>query len=450
MTTSTVATIHSELLPAGGGGKATTCQLVVIEGPDMGRALRVEGAHPFVVGTDEGCDLRLTDDRVSGRHLSIERVEGGYLVRDLGSRNGTIVQGAVIAEAVLGPGATLKLGRSFVRLQALPQAVEIAPSQARRFGELVAESLAMREVFAVLELAAGSDVSVLLEGETGVGKELAARAIHEASARRRGPFVAIDCSALPETLVDSELFGHVKGAFTGASSARKGAFLRADGGSLFLDELGSIPPPVESRLLRALEERSIRPVGADVERKVDVRVIAASRHDLLARVTEGTFRPDLYYRLSVVRVTIPSLRQRREDIAPIVAELLRRRGLEPGRVAGATLDRLFAFDWPGNVRELRNAVDRAIALSPGARSFEDLKLEPGAGPLASGAPLAVRSDLPFAEAKAALLAEFERRYLADVLGRAEGNISAAAREAGLDRGHLRELARRHGLISDSG
>jgi DNA-binding NtrC family response regulator len=446
MTTSTVATIHSELLPAG-AGRSTPCQLVVIEGPDMGRALRIEGAT-LVVGTDPGCDLRLTDDRVSSRHLSIERIEGGYLVRDLGSRNGTVVQGVAIAEARLAPGATLKLGRSFVRLQTLPQAVEIAPSQARRFGELVAESLAMREVFAVLELSAGSDVSVLLEGETGVGKELAARAVHEASARRRGPFVAIDCSALPETLIDSELFGHVKGAFTGATGPRKGAFQRADGGTLFLDELGSVPPAVESRLLRALEERAVRPVGADAERAVDVRLIAASRQDLLARVTEGTFRPDLYYRLSVVRVTLPPLRRRREDIAPIVAELLRRRGLEPGRVAGPALDRLFAHEWPGNVRELRNVVDRALALTPGARCFADLRLDPGPEGPAPGAPLGVRSDLPYAAAKAELLAAFERRYLADVLGRSGGNISAAARAAGIGRKHLRELARRHGLVSD--
>jgi len=446
MTASTVATHHSEAFPSRTGApRSAVCQLVVIEGPDMGRALRVEGDE-VLVGTDEACDLRLTDDRVSARHLAVRRGEGGYEVRDLGSRNGTIFQGSALAEAVLQAGATLKLGRSFLRFQPIPQAIEVTPSQSRRLGEMVAESLAMREVFAVLELAAGSDVSVLLEGETGVGKELAARAVHETSPRRRGPFVAVDCSALPETLIDSELFGHVRGAFTGATGSRKGAFQRADGGTLFLDELGSIPAAVEARLLRAVEERVVRPVGADSERAVDVRIIAASRQDLLARVTEGSFRPDLYYRLSVVRVIIPPLRQRREDIAPIVVELLRRRGVEVESGHGPWLDRLYAYHWPGNARELRNVVDRALALSPGASSIDELRLDPGSEALGGVRSLAVRSDLPFSEAKKVLIEAFERLYLEDLLGRCEGNLSAAARAAGLDRKHLRLLARRHGLI----
>lgn len=446
MTTSTVATHHSEVFPNRGRGTTPVeCQLVVIEGPDMGRALRVE-TEALIVGTDEVCDLRLTDDRVSGRHLSVLRMPSGYEVKDLGSRNGTIYQGSALTEAVLRPGATLKIGRSFLRLQPMPQAIEVSPSQSRRLGEMVAESLAMREVFAVLELAADSDVSVLLEGETGVGKELAARAVHEASSRRRGPFVAVDCSALPETLIDSELFGHIKGAFTGATGSRKGAFQRASGGTLFLDELGTIPSHVEARLLRAVEERVVRPVGADTERPVDVRIIAASRHDLLARVTEGSFRPDLYYRLSVVRVIIPPLRQRREDIAPIVQELLHRRGFEADSTTGPWLDRLFAHEWPGNVRELRNLVDRALALAPRAQSIEDLNLDPEQTHIGQGEPLVIRTDLPYAEAKQQLLEVFERRYLTDLLGRCGGNLSAAARESGLDRKHLRTLARRHGLV----
>jgi DNA-binding NtrC family response regulator len=439
----TVATVHSEGL-LGGEGSAGS-QVLVIEGPDMGRAARITES-PLVVGTDDDAGLRLTDDRVSGHHLSIAIDDGGFAVRDLASTNGTFYEGSQITDAKVGAGATLKLGRTVLRVQPLPQSLEVTPSQSRRFGELVAESLAMRELFAVLELAAQSEVTVLLEGETGVGKELAARGLHEESPRRRGPFVALDCSSLPTGLVESELFGHVRGAFTGASRGRKGAFLRADGGTLFLDELDSVPLEVQSRLLRAIEERIVRPVGSDEEKEVDVRLVAASQRDLSVRIADGSFRPDLYYRISVIKAVVPPLRSRREDIAPIVAELLRRRGRDLGAVDGEPLARLFAHDWPGNVRELRNVVDRALVLSPGAERFEDLKLSVGEGALET--ELAVRTDLSFGEAKQLVVDAFERRYLADLLERTDGNLSAAAREAGMDRKHLRTLAQRHGLLSD--
>lgn len=436
---STVATAHGEALPSGRG----EAQLVVVEGPDLGRAMRID-ARPCLVGSDAHCDLVLTDERVSRRHFSIEAREGRFVVIDLGSRNGTVYEGSAVTEAVLPFGATLKCGHTFLRIVPRSAELEVRPSAARRFGELVGESLAMREVFAVLELAAKSDVTVLLEGETGTGKELAARALHEQGARRGKPFVAIDCGALPENLVESELFGHLKGAFTGAQGDRAGAFRRAEGGTLFLDELDGVPLDVQARLLRAIEERRVRPVGADAEVAVDVRVIAGARVELAQRVAEGAFRPDLYYRVSVLRVSLPPLRARREDIAPIVAALLRLRGLEPGPVSGPGLDRLFAHDWPGNVRELRNAIDRALALQPTARSFADLRLRVGA-PSGEGDPLAVRSELPFAEAKQRVVDAFERRYLDELLARHDGNLSAAARDAGLDRKHLRTLLAKHGL-----
>jgi DNA-binding NtrC family response regulator len=303
----------------------------------------------------------------------------------------------------------------------------------------------MREVFAVLERVAGSDATLLVEGETGTGKELVARAIHEASPRRRGPFVAVDCGALPEGLLESELFGHVRGAFTGAANARVGMLVRADGGTLFLDELGRITPTLQARLLRVLEERVVRPLGGDTERAVDVRVIAASRDDLDAEVAAGRFRPDLLYRLAVVRVALPPLRARREDIPLLVRTLLDRRGLADTTPSGAGLDRLIAHGWPGNVRELRNVIDRALALAPGAQRFADLLIRIDAAPLA-GEGLAVRSDLPYAEAKAAVLHDLERRYVADVLARTGNNLSAASRESGIDRKQLRAMARRHGLI----
>ncbi|HEX4386724.1 MAG TPA: sigma 54-interacting transcriptional regulator [Myxococcales bacterium] len=438
----TIATVHSEIFP--GAEESARAELLVIDGPDRGRAA-VLRQSAVVAGSDPSCQLVLSDERVSRRHLEITPSDGRFVVRDLGSTNGTLYEGSLVSEVRVGLGATFRVGHSFLRIQPVARPLDIPPSQARRCGELVAESLAMREVFAVLELAARSDVTVLVEGETGTGKELAARALHDGSSRRRGPFVAVDCGALPETLLESELFGHVKGAFTGASGTRAGAFQRASGGTLFLDELAQVSPAAQARLLRVIEERRVRPVGADAEREVDVRLIAAASGDLSSRVAEGSFRSDLFYRLSVVRVRLPPLRSRREDIAPIVTELLRRRGLEAaGPIEGPGADLLRAHSWPGNVRELRNTVDRAFALSPGARSFAELhiSLESAGGDEA----VPVRADLEFSEAKAAVLHAFEARYLRDLLGRCEGNISQAAREAGLDRKHLRTLLRRHGLV----
>jgi DNA-binding NtrC family response regulator len=438
------ATVYSDILDGGTG--RLHCQLVVIDGPDRGRACRI-GDRDAVVGTDAGCELVLSDDRVSGRHLAIRAVESRFAVRDLGSTNGTWYEGSQISELVVPAGSTLLAGRTALRVEPEAQPLDLPPSQARRFGELVGESLAMREVFAVLERVASSDATLLVEGETGTGKELVARAVHEASGRRRGPFVAVDCGALPEGLLESELFGHVRGAFTGAAAERAGMIVRADGGTLFLDELGRVSATVQARLLRVLEERVVRPLGGDRERAVDVRLIAASRDDLDGEVAAGRFRPDLLYRLAVVRVALPPLRTRREDIPLLARDLLRRRGLPDEAPAGPGLDRLIAHGWPGNVRELRNVLDRALALAPGVQRFADLVIRIDPSPLA-GEGLAVRSDLPFAEAKAVVLHDLERRYLADVLARTGGNLSAASRESGIDRKHLRTLARKHGLVDD--
>jgi DNA-binding NtrC family response regulator len=439
------ATVYSEIIDGEPG--RLRCQVVVVDGPDRGRACRI-GDRELVVGTDEGADLRLSDERVSGRHLAIRPHDGRFAIRDLGSTNGSYFEGSRIAEITVSAGATILVARTALRIEPDAQPLDIPPSQLRRFGDLVGESLAMREVFGVLERVASSDATVVVEGETGTGKELVARALHDASARRRGPFVAVDCGALPENLLESELFGHVRGAFTGAAQARAGMLVRADGGTLFLDELGRISPTVQARLLRVLEERVVRPLGGDTERSVDVRVVAASRDDLDAEVAAGRFRPDLLFRLAVVRVGLPPLRSRREDIPLLVRELVRRRGLADEAPSGPNLERLVAHGWPGNVRELRNVIDRAIALSPGAQRFADLTLRLEATPVA-GEGIAVRSDLPYAEAKAAVLHDLERRYLTDVLARCGGNLSAASRESGIDRKHLRTLARKHGLVDDA-
>jgi len=424
----------------------------------MGQAASL-GGETLVIGSDPICDLVLRDPRVSRRHLEVSAAEDGrFILRDLGSKNGTLFQGAAITSATVEAGATLRLGTSFLRIQPAPCGFALPPSERRRLGEMVGESLAIRELFAVLERAAESEVTVLLEGETGTGKELSAQAIHEHGARRRGPFVVLDCGALPEGLVESELFGHVRGAFTGALAARKGAFVRASGGTLFLDELDSLPLRLQPRLLRALESGRVRPVGGDAEVEADVRVVAACQGDLSIAVARGEFRPDLFYRLSVLRVSLPPLRSRREDLALTARHLLGRRGFLPrsapaSAIHGPNLQRLIAYDWPGNVRELRNVLDRALAISPGAADFSELRIAlPGDPPafagfgVGAGGELVVRHDLPFSEAKAQLLDVFEARYLGELFVRCEGNISAAAREAGVDRKHLRTLLRKHGLV----
>ncbi|MEM9458120.1 MAG: sigma 54-dependent Fis family transcriptional regulator [Myxococcota bacterium] len=445
-TVATVATTYGDAYgDALKGDGRRRVQLVVVEGHDQGRAIPLREDHDHRVGTSPDCDLVLTDERVSSRHLRIRPEGDSFVVEDEGSTNGTHYQGSRIGRARLPAGASFKVGRSVLQVQPQAEVLELPPSRARRFGDLVGESLALRQAFAVLELAASSDVTVLLEGETGTGKELAARALHEASERRRGPFVAVDCGALPESLVESELFGHVRGAFTGATSDRKGAFARARGGTLFLDEIDGVPAAVQARLLRALEDRTIRPVGADHELPLDLRLVVATQAPLPARVADGSFRADLFYRIAVLHLRLPPLRERREDIPPIVIHMLRLRGLATGAVEGEGLERLRAHDWPGNVRELRNVIDRAIALSPGAERFADLRLHLHATQHEQ-VPLTVRTDLPFAEAKAAVVTELERRYLTELWADCDGNISASARRAGLDRKHLRTLLRRHGLL----
>jgi DNA-binding NtrC family response regulator len=418
-------------------------EIRVIEGPETGTTVALD--ERLIIGSDEDCDLVLGDEEVSKRHAEIAREGGRFVVRDLGSKNGTNYLGSLITKGTVPLGATLRLGATYVRIQPALNALDVEPSQRRRFGEMVAESLVMREVFAILELASQSDVTVLIEGETGTGKELVARALHEASDRRQRPFVAVDCGSMPHGLLESELFGHVKGAFTGADRNRDGAFVRAHTGTLFLDELAGVDPAVQARLLRAIESRTIRPVGSDAERGVDIRVVGATTKSLEAEMEAGRFRSDLYYRLSVLRIPLPPLRKRLEDIPLLVTEFLRRRGLDFEACEGTNLARLKTHRWPGNIRELRNVVDRAVALSPTAESFSDLRLWLDAKP-GDHEALSVRTDLTYSQAKEELLGNFERSYLRDVLARADGNISKAARIADVDRKHFRSLLKKHGLV----
>ena len=408
------------------GGADVRCQLVVIEGPEMGRAVLLDAERS--VGSGPKADLRLSDDTVSERHLTIKPQGQGFLVKDEGSTNGTFFEGSRVTQLELKAGATLKVGKSYLRLQPQQRALEVTPSQARRFGELVAESFSMREVFAVLELAAASEVTVLVQGETGTGKELVARAIHEASARRGKPFVAIDCGALPESLLESELFGHVRGAFTGADRPRVGHLETADGGTLFLDEIGELPSATQIKLLRFLQEREFSPVGSAETRKVDVRVVAATNRDLTTAVKSGAFREDFFYRLNVLGLTVPPLRERREDIGALIDSFLDARGLPADKVTAPSRRRLEELPWPGNVRELFNTLERALLLA-GDEPVGPGWLEP-APPSRSG------------QSADSLLVEgfnldaLERDLVAAALARAGGNKSAAARLLGVTRRRL--------------
>ncbi len=408
------------------------------------------GARPILVGAHASCDLVLSDPQVSRRHAELSIVTEGIRIKDLGSTNGTWWQGSKIGEVVVSPGSTIKFGETPVKISA-GEAPSLPPSDKDHFGAMAGKSVAMRELFAVLEMAAPTDATVLIEGESGTGKELAARAIHDASERAQGPFVVVDCSAIAENLIDSHLFGHVRGAFTGADRERKGAFVEASGGTLFLDELGELPLAAQAKLLRVLEAQTVQPVGADRPVKVDTRVVAATHRALAQMVEAKEFRFDLFYRLAVVHVALPPLRERLEDLPHLVQTFYARKGTPPGPIDGENLERLRRHPWPGNVRELRNVLERAWALSPSS-TFRDLRLRvdgsgPGAGQSSPQIAEVVDTSLPFKDAKERWNDHFERRYVGMVFDANKSNVTRAAEHAGLSRRHFRELLYKHGIVA---
>lgn len=402
-------------------------------------------AEPVRIGTGDDMDWILSDRSVSRRHAEAWVDGDGLAIKDVGSTNGTFYEGARVTEIRVGLGSGLRVGNT--RLQVTPNQV---PVEARaettdRCGPLVGADQRMREVYTLIEDLAPSDATVLIEGETGTGKELVARAIHAGSRRCAGPFVVVDCTSQPRDLVESHLFGHVRGAFTGASESRRGAFVGADGGTLFLDELAELPETLQPKFLRALEQREVQPVGGDEVRAVDVRVVAATHRHLRQEVRAGRFREDLYYRLSVVRIALPPLRDRLDDLALLVEHFLAARG-HPIRIDPNSLESLRGHRWPGNVRELKNVVDRACVLGDKSAPVDLSRfLEPEEE--AHSTPPQVGA-ATFKEAKGAIVARFEREYLERLLEIHEGNLSRASRSAGLDRKHLRDLLRKHGLLPD--
>ncbi|WP_167594423.1 sigma 54-interacting transcriptional regulator [Corallococcus coralloides] len=412
--------------------------LRVLSGAEAGKS------HPlkqgtYVVGKNPTCDIVLTDKAVSRQHLKLEVHDEHVVATDLGSHNGSFVEGLRFTAMELRPGSVITLGATELKLVPEDTRERSLPLSSRdRFGALVGQSRKMREAFTVLERLAPGGADVLIHGETGTGKDLCAEAIHQQSPRAKGPFVIVDLAGVPSTLIESELFGHVKGSFTGAQADRAGAFERAQNGTVFLDEIGELPLELQPRLLRVLERRQVKRVGGNDYFTVNVRVVAASHVNLEQAVQQGKFRRDLFHRLAVLRVTLPALRERPEDIPFLIDHMLKQMGRPPGALSDQTRALLMQYPWPGNVRELRNVVEQVVNL--GEEALPDLEAPPGADGR-KGPDL----DLPFKEAKEHLIEVFERDYLKNLIERCEGNISRASREADIDRVYLRKLLRKHGL-----
>jgi transcriptional regulator with PAS, ATPase and Fis domain len=414
--------------------------LVVIDGASRGATVAASSA-PVRVGSSEACALRLDDRRVSRVHFELAVTRDGIAVRDLGSTNGTFVDGVRVRDADVGASSVIRAGDSALRVDVDQSPVQIALSARTSFGELVGASVEMRMLYAILERAARADATVLLLGETGTGKDVAARSLHAESTRASGPFVPVDCGAIPENLIESELFGHVRGAFTGAVANRKGAFEEADGGTLFLDEIGEMPLALQPKLLRALETKTIRRVGETQARPVDVRIVAATNRPLARAVNEGTFREDLYYRLAVIEVALPPLRARRTDV-PALAQSFYERLVPGGKLPDAYVAHLEGKSWPGNVRELRNAIERDVALGLPAGVAVPASPPPA---LPRGIETIVPLHMPLKEARAAWSRAFDSIYVRAMLDKTGGNVTRAAQAAGVSRRFLQRMLARLGM-----
>ena len=422
--------------------RSNKIRIEVARGPDAGVVVELPGPDARV-GTGKDCDLVLHDPAVSREHLRLRIENEAIRVLDAGSRNGTTVDGVEVRDAFARPDSSIVVGTTTLRLRMLSDVVELPIYPEDRFGHLLGQSVAMRRVFALLARVAPTDDTVLIEGETGTGKELVAQSLHDASRRAAGPFVVFDCSAVTATLIEAELFGHAKGAFSGAIADHGGRFEEAHGGTLFLDEIGELPIELQPKLLRALESREVRRVGGGKPRRVDVRIIAATNRSLAREVDRGRFREDLYYRLAVIPVRLPPLRERPEDIPLLVRHLERERSNRAnpgGPLPDAVVSAFAAQSWPGNVRELRNAVDRAFSLGPPDIWFG------GAAPQADLPPgVEVSLDVPLLIGRERLADAYEKAYLEEALLKTGGNVSRAAEIARVGRRFAQKAMRRHGL-----
>ena len=411
-------------------------ELRVVAGPDKNLRQPLD-AHGLTIGSGGDCGLVLHDPTVSTRHAEVVLAGDGWIIRDLGSKNGLRLHGWPIERAPLAAGMQLRLGKTTLQVHALRGRHAIALERPGQFAGLVAHSVKMRAVVAQLTQLGPSDTTVLLEGETGSGKELAAHALHAWSTRAGEPLIVFDCGAVAPTLAAAELFGHDRGAFSGADRERAGVFEAAHGGTLFLDEIGELPLELQPLLLRAIEQRVVRRVGGRHDRACDVRVVAATHRNLAEEVQQGRFRKDLFYRLNVARVRIPPLRERPEDLPLLARTFAAELGLalEPELLAV-----LSSYEWPGNVRELRNLIARQAAQpSSPAQLLREQSSAP-ADPIFAG--VALRS---LHEARTQAGDAFERRYLLEALARAADNVSRAAELAGVSRQMFTRLLAKHNL-----
>lgn len=486
-------TVEVDGLPLSEGFPIRKITLRVTNGQDAGREV-VSDRPTIRLGADPLCDFVLSDPTVSRNHAEVRMRGGSYVLVDLNSTNGTFIDNERVAQHQLSDGQTFRLGRTELCLEVRTEKVAIRTTQRTQYDNIIGQSQALREIFSILDRVSPSELSVVIEGETGSGKELIARAIHDHSTRSDGPFVVFDCSAFPPSLLESELFGHEKGAFTGAVGRHVGVFERADGGTLFFDELGELDLEFQAKFLRVLETGQLRRVGGEKVIEVDVRMVSATNRNLKEMVQKKTFRSDLFYRLAQVRFLLPPLRDRVEDIPLLVEHFLEQQVEKTGRKPIIELDAVSAlqkYDWPGNIRELRNAIEKAVALSTNGvitaeyfehelasslyRSPEDdldddlsgliddddysplEEVRRGSKPatwLDEGPEWAAVQTrildpdgdiIPFKDAKEDIIAGFEQKYIEVLLERTGNNISKASRKAGIDRRHFYRLLKKHDI-----
>jgi transcriptional regulator with GAF, ATPase, and Fis domain len=429
-------------------GRPRRLALRVVEGPDRGKMAWVD-ASTIAIGRASDNQLQLTDHTVSRVHCRLERVGESFLLRDAGSRHGTFVNGMRIFEVALERGSHVQLGGTRVELELVHEDSSPPTKAHYSFGELVGAGESIRRTFAELEVVARNALTCLLLGETGTGKELAARAVHDRSARAANPFIVIDCAGVSANLIEDKLFGHTRGAFTGAIADARGAFEEAHKGTIFLDEIGELPLALQPKLLRVLERREVTRLGSHRNAPVDVRVLAATHRDLQGMVASGDFRKDLFFRLSETTVVLPPLRHRKEDVAPLARHIIESEWGQAGTFDPRGLAMLEQHPWPGNVRELRNVLRRVQAASPnGFVSAEAIAGALDMGPASSFDPEEVTSltltgtGLPIAQARD----EYRREYLKHLVERHGEDHAAIARHMRVHIKYARRLMRRYGLI----
>jgi DNA-binding NtrC family response regulator len=423
--------------------------LDVIGGPDVGTRFSCNAGSifPILIGQSSSCEFRVKDPSVSRRHLSLELDGNRLRIEDLRSRNGTLLNGASTQAAWLQGGEALVLGGTHIKVS-LEETAEVAPLPLiSSFGRTIGASAEMRRLYAMLSRLAKANIPVLIEGETGTGKEILAESIHEESPRANGPFVVFDCTTVAPNLIESELFGHERGAFTGATQTRVGVFEQANGGTLLIDEIGDLDRSLQPKLLRVLERAEVRRVGGNKSISVDVRVLAATRRDLDREVSEGRFRDDLYHRLAVGRVELPPLRRRPGDISILVQYFVQQLGADIAKIPAAQIALWEDAPWPGNIRELRNAIARYLALG---ESELFAPLEPMDEPSADAPPgqdifgAVIEQNLPLVEARRRVVDAFEQVYIADVLRAHGGHVGKAAAASGIARRHFQRVRNRGG------